>query len=231
VGSWCWHAPLWSNPFLVRPQTWLWFGSQRSVLVGLECVTPAGLLNLPTLRTVGHAMCLFAKLEHIGRLPGGLAVQRRAYQSEVWGPLLNDYPAYADRQLAVAHVRQLLSWIPVSWLAAAGAVYNAALSAGSPPPVCTAAAAVQQARHHFSTHLGWRLGSHTVLLTDLTVAVATRLQTLDAHVAIRQRHALYVCHRHALYVATSTTCFVCVSVTARAPAGCVACNSPSPCCY
>jgi hypothetical protein len=193
VGSWCWHAPLWSNPFLVRPQTWLWFGSQRSVLVGLECVAPAGLLNLPALRTVGHAMCLFAKLEHIGRLPGGLAVQRQAYQREVWGPLLNDYPAYADRQLAVAHVRQLLSWIPVSWLTAAGDVYNAALSAGSPPPVCTAAA-VQQARQHFSTHLGWRLGSQAVLLTELSVAVATRLQTLDAHVAIRQRHALYVQH-------------------------------------
>ena len=38
VGSWCWHAPLWSNPFLVRPQTWLWFGSQRSVLVGFWLV-------------------------------------------------------------------------------------------------------------------------------------------------------------------------------------------------
>jgi hypothetical protein len=33
----------------------------------------------------------------------------------------------------VAHVRQLLSWIPVSWLTGAGDVYNAALSAGSSP--------------------------------------------------------------------------------------------------
>jgi hypothetical protein len=30
-------------------------------------------------------------------------VQRLAYRRDMWGPLLNDYPAYADRQLAVAH--------------------------------------------------------------------------------------------------------------------------------
>jgi len=45
-----------------------------------------------------------------------------------------------------------------------------------------------------SVTFGWQLGSETVLLTDLSVAMATRLQTLDAHVAIQQRHASYVQH-------------------------------------
>eukprot|EP00775_Hariotina_reticulata_P015021 gene15021-biopygen618 len=190
-GSWCWHAPLWSNPFLVRTQTWQWFGKQREVVVGLECEAPAGLLHLPALQTVGQAVCLLIKLQLIDQLPGGLLARRTAYQRDVWGPVLRDYPPYADRFLALAHVRQLLSWIPSPWLTAAVAVYNAAQAAGSHPPACTVDS-IADARQHLSAHLGWKLGSEKVLLADLSVALATRLQTLESHVAIRARHDQYV---------------------------------------
>eukprot|EP00775_Hariotina_reticulata_P001504 gene1504-biopygen2853 len=141
-GSWCWHAPLWSNPFLVRTQTWQWFGKQREVVVGLECEAPAGLLHLPALQTVGQAVCLLIKLQLIDQLP-------------------------------------------------AVAVYNAAQAAGSHPPACTVDS-IADARQHLSAHLGWTLGSEKVLLADLSVALATRLQTLESHVAIRARHDQYV---------------------------------------
>eukprot|EP00775_Hariotina_reticulata_P015073 gene15073-biopygen1047 len=148
-GSWCWHAPLWSNPFLVRTQTWQWFGKQREVVVGLECEAPAGLLHLPALQTVGQAVCLLIKLQLIDQLPGGLPARRTEYQRDVWGPVLRDYPPYADRFLALAHVRQLLSWIPSPWLTAAVAVYNAAQAAGSHPPACTVDS-IADARQHLS---------------------------------------------------------------------------------
>eukprot|EP00775_Hariotina_reticulata_P001478 gene1478-biopygen2816 len=187
--SWCWHAPLWSNPFLVRTQTWQWFGMQRhEVVVGLQCESPVGLLRLPALQTVGQAVCLLIKLQLIDQLPGGLHAQRTAYQRDVWGPVLMDYPPYADRFLALAHVRQLLSWVPPAWLTAAVAVYNAAQAAGSPPPPACTVDSIADARQHLSARLGWKLGSEKVLLADLSVALATRLQTLDSHVAIRARH-------------------------------------------
>eukprot|EP00775_Hariotina_reticulata_P015157 gene15157-biopygen1981 len=69
----------------------------------------------------------------------------------------------------------------------ATAVYNAALSAGQPPPVCTDAS-IQLARDQLSTHLGWLFGTRKVLLAELTVAVATSLQTLRSVVDIQQRH-------------------------------------------
>eukprot|EP00775_Hariotina_reticulata_P015309 gene15309-biopygen4070 len=153
TGSWCWHAPLWSNPFLVRTQTWQWFGMQREVVVGLECEAPAGLLRLPALQTVGQAVCLLINLQLIDQLPGGLPARRTAYQRDVWGPVLMDYPPYADRFLALAHVRQLLSWVPSPWLTAAVAVYNAAQAAGSHPPACTVDS-IADARQHLSAHLG-----------------------------------------------------------------------------
>eukprot|EP00775_Hariotina_reticulata_P015318 gene15318-biopygen5957 len=168
TGSWCWHAPLWSNPFLVRTQTWRWFGMQREVVVGLECEAPAGLLHLPALQTVGQAVCLLIKLQLIDQLPGGLPARRTAYQRHVWGPVLRDYPPYADRFLALAHLR-----LPAH------------------PPACTVDS-IADARQHLSAHLGWKLGSEKVLLADLSVALATRLQTLESHVAIRARHDQYV---------------------------------------
>eukprot|EP00775_Hariotina_reticulata_P015210 gene15210-biopygen2344 len=70
---------------------------------------------------------------------------------------------------------------------ASTAVYNAALSAGQPPPVCTDAS-IQLARDQLSTHLGWLFGTRKVLLAELTVAVATSLQTLRSVVDIQQRH-------------------------------------------
>eukprot|EP00775_Hariotina_reticulata_P015226 gene15226-biopygen2442 len=134
---------------------------------------------------------LIIKLQLIDQLPGGLPARRAAYQRDVWGPVLRDYPPYADRFLALAHVRQLLSWIPSPWLTAAVAVYNAAQAAGSHPPACTVDS-IADARQHLSAHLGWKLGSEKVLLADLSVALATRLQTLESHVAIRARHDQYV---------------------------------------
>jgi hypothetical protein len=178
---------LWSNPFLVRQQTWQWLDNNRQVVVGLECAAPAGLLRLPDLQTVGQAVLLLVNLERLNRLPASLAVRQAAYHRDVWGPLLLHYPPYADRQLAVSHVRLLLSWIPAPWLSAATAVYNAALLAGHPPPVCTDAS-MQLARQQLSTHLGWLFGTHKLLLAELTVAAATKLQSLQSVVEISQRH-------------------------------------------
>jgi len=119
VGDWCYHAPLWSNPLLVRKQAWDWFGAQRQVVVGLEWVAPPGLLNLPRLQTVGQAVLLLAELERVCALPGGLAAQRTAYNRDVLGPWLLDRGPYADKQLALDHVRLLVSWLPAEWVARA----------------------------------------------------------------------------------------------------------------
>ena len=146
----------------MRQQTWQWLDNNRQVVVGLECAAPAGLLRLPDLQTVGQAVLLLVNLERVNSLQGSLAVRQAAYHRDVWGPLLLNYPPYADRQLALSHVRLLLSWIPAPWLTAATAVYNAALSAGQPPPACTDAS-IRLARHHLSTHLGWLFGTRAVL--------------------------------------------------------------------
>jgi hypothetical protein len=49
VAAVCKFAPLWANPSCAVPQQWEWFiwwSALREVVVGLECVVPASLLQL-----------------------------------------------------------------------------------------------------------------------------------------------------------------------------------------
>jgi hypothetical protein len=187
--AWCWYAPLWSNPMLTAQQTWDWFDDQREVSVGLEWMCACGLLRLPRLQTVGEAVWLLSELQRVSALPGGLAARRLAYEREVWHPWLLGRACYADRQLALDHMQQLVAWLPPAWVSAAQAVLREARFGGGSPPVCTVAD-VASVRGLHAPGLGWRLPSGGVLfLSALTVAAATRLQALDATAALSVRHS------------------------------------------
>jgi hypothetical protein len=192
----CWNAPLWANPLFAVPQQWEWYGQARQVVVGLEYVVAPGLLNLPLLQSLGQAVLLLSELERVCSLRG-LTAQRTAYEQQLWWQWFSARPQYADRQLAVQHVQQLLAYVPAAWVAAAKAYLRNAQAAGHSPLVLRVAdaAAVQHARTIICADLGWQQPGTTpgmLRLCELTVALATRLQQLTAHDAIAPRHAAFL---------------------------------------
>ena len=190
-GSWCWHAPLWSNPLAVCSEVWDWFGQQREVAVGLECVVAPGLLSMPRLRSVGEAVWLLHELHRINSLPGGLPARRQAYGREVWGPWLQSQGQYLDRQLAIDHVQHLVDNLPPSWVAAARAELQSCLADGRALPVVDNAS-MGWVRARLCAGLGWKLDENTMVrLAGLTVKLATRLQPLPAHAEISARHSAF----------------------------------------
>jgi len=190
-GMWCHHAPLWSNPLVVKQEMWDWFGQQRQVAVGLECVTP-GLLSLPQLQSVGQLAHIERLLSGLARMhPHDLGALQAGYEIHVW-PLLGRRQQYSTWQQAHADEQRLISYIPPFWLTFLHAELDAQSARAEVPPVVTDAS-LQQSRDMVCGCLGWRLPNGTaVRLQDLTVRQGTQLQVLPAHVAIAPRHASFV---------------------------------------
>jgi hypothetical protein len=188
---WCWCVPLWSNPLLVAREVWQWFGEQREVVVGLECVAP-GLVALPGLQSVGQLVWLARLLEGLRRAPGGAAVLEEAYKLHVWVPMLQRRPQYGTYAAAQRDVQRLLSWVPTTWVRVLQGGLQAAYDAGEAPPGVSAMQ-LRRARERVCGSLGWKLpGGQTVAVGALTVKAATRLQSLAAHAAIAPRQQRFV---------------------------------------
>lgn len=200
VPALCWAAPLWGNPLFTASQSWDWFGQQRGVAVGLECVAPPGLVGLPALRCLGDAVCLRVELERLrdSRDPSLLPV---AYAS-VWRGWLGRREVYAAAlPRALGDVVALLGLVPAAWVAAAQAqapqaapAPQALASVARVPPADVGAACVAACEC-----LGWVVpparpgaASRRVLLASLKVRLATGLQTLPACAAIAERHAVFL---------------------------------------
>ena len=190
-GEWCWHIPLWSNPFIVARQTWDWYGQQRAIAVGMDWVVP-GLTSLPKLQSVGQVVHCLRLLEGLCGMPGGPGVLQEAYKMHVWEPILQRRPPYYNLQRALTDLRQLVSAVPSPWLATVRAEMQACFAVLRPMPAVTAAS-LSAARARLCGNLGWRQPTGSIVcLTALTVQLATRLQCLDAHVAIAPRHATFL---------------------------------------
>ena len=185
---------------VVQRQTWPWFGQQREVAVGADFVVP-DLVDLPGLRCVGQAVWALRLTEavcalHVGRRHVPEGEMQEAYRLHVWEPLLQRRFAFRNRQAALSPLRVLVPCVPAAWVTAARAVEAECLAALRPPPRVTAAT-LEEARERVCADLGWRLpgrrpGGTVVPLAALTVRLATRLQSLDAHAAIAERHAAHL---------------------------------------
>ena len=195
VTALCWAAPLWSNPLLSVAQSWDWQGQQHSVRVGLECVAPLGLLNLPLLQCVGQAVTLLHELQRVC-VSNSLA-SHAAYRMAVHPIYLQSRPGYANKQLAKADLQMLLQLLPRQWCDAACQQLQAALAAGQSVTALmseTSPADIAAVRLTLSAHLGWHVphSDNVVTLQELTVASATRLQQSATLVAIAERHQTFV---------------------------------------
>jgi hypothetical protein len=188
-GDWCYHVPLWSNPTVAQLQQWDWFGQQRQVLVGLEYALP-GLFGLPQLRCVGEAVYWLKIVADLCAAAGDPGAQFEGYRMHVLEPLLQTRLRYQHMQVALTDLQALVAAIPVGWQEAARAVLRA-----QPPlrlPIVTDAL-IASARARVCADLGWRTqAGEAVRPAALTVALATRLQVLDSHLAIADRHRAFV---------------------------------------
>jgi hypothetical protein len=189
-GPWCYHIPLWSNPLVAVEQVWDWFGRQRTVKVGLEFGLP-GLFGLPKLQCVGEGIkwCrlmegIFAMRDHGAR--------DEAYKMHVLEPLLHNRLQYACMQATLRDLQALVAAIPETWKAAARGALAALPPLGH---VVVTADLIATARSRVCADLGWRMSDGDVVRPDsLTVAKATKLQTLDSRVAIATRHVDFDVH-------------------------------------
>jgi hypothetical protein len=188
-GPWCFHIPLWSNPRVVQEQSWEWFGQQRLVKVGLEFALP-GLFGLPRLQCVGEGIKWLRLLEGICAATGDPGAQGEAYNMHIFGPLLQHRFQYTSMHAALTDLRALVAAIPVEWQAASRAALAAVYPLGR---VVVTPALIDAARAHVCADMGWRTADGTVVRPgDLTVAVATKLQSLDSHAAIAVRHGNFL---------------------------------------
>jgi hypothetical protein len=115
-----------------------------------------------------------------------------AYKMHILEPLLQNRHQYVCMQAALRDLHALVAAIPVPWKQAA----RAALAAQPPlGHVVVTAALIAAARSRVCSDLGWHLPDGEVVRPDsLTVAVATKLQSLDSHVAIAARHMQFDLH-------------------------------------
>jgi len=199
VAASCWFAPLWANPLFAVPQQWDWFGGHREVVVGLECVVPASLLHLPKLQCLGQAIILLHNLQRVCAVhqPVATLAAHAQYNAGIWASWLEHRPVYANRHVALQHIQMLLALLPTDWVAAAQQKYAAAQQLGQLQALIVFPNTdIAAARAHLEQYVGWRLrtGStaRALLPLELTVALATRLQCLSAHVAIAERHVAFV---------------------------------------
>lgn len=148
-------------------------------------------LGLPVLQTVGQAVHLSRSLEGLSRPNGDVAMQDEGYRWTLWGPVMQQRSQYARRQDALAVIRRLMHCTPTQWKQAAMVVEDAALSTLQWPRATAASMAAAHARA--CSTLGWHTRDSVVVrMESLTVALATKIQSLDSVVAISARHAALV---------------------------------------
>jgi hypothetical protein len=188
-GSWCYHIPLWPNPVVAQLKDWDWFGQQRGVSVALEFALP-GLFDLPQLQCVGQGVYWLQLLEDIAAAAGDPGAQSAAYQMHILGPLLQNRRRYVGGMHAALHdLRELVLAIPLPWQTACRDVLRARQPLET---VGVTAVQIAAARARVMADMGWRTRDGEVVRpASLTVAVATRLQSLDSHIAIAQRHQAF----------------------------------------
>ena len=199
VAASCWLTPLWANPLFAVTQQWDWFGNQREVVVGLECVVPASLLHLPHLQCLGQAIVLLHKLQHVCAQPqpATTLAQHALYNVGIWAFWLQHRPVYANCHVALQHLQMLIGFLPTDWVAAAEQKFAVAEQLGRLQEICVFSnVETAAARAQLEQQVGWQLctGSFTRALrpADVTVALATRLQRLTSHMAIAQRHVAFL---------------------------------------
>jgi hypothetical protein len=190
-GPWCYHIPLWSNPVVVQLQDWDWFGQQRGVSVALEFALP-GLFGLPELQCVGQGVYWLQLLEDIAAETGDPGSQNEGYRMHILGPLLHNRRRYVGSHgmhAALRDLRELVLAVPLPWQVACRAV----LRARQPlEMIGVTAVQIAVARARVVADMGWRTRDGEVVRpASLTVAVATRLQSLDSHIAIAERHQAF----------------------------------------
>ena len=186
-GPWCYHVPLWCNPLVTQRQQWDWFGQPRQVLVGLEYALP-DLFNLPQLQCVGQAVWCLKVVGDLCAASGDPGAQYEGYRLSVLEPVLQNRLRYRNMQVALSDLTNLVAAIPSDWQEAAWAV----VQANRPRKPAVTPALIAAARAHACSDLGWRTGDGDVVRpADLTVAVATKLQSLDSHRAIAERHRVF----------------------------------------
>jgi hypothetical protein len=188
-GSWCYHIPLWSNPVVAQLQVWDWFGQHRCVSVALEFALP-GLFGLPQLQCVGQGVYWLQLLEDIAAASGDPGAQSVAYEMHILGPLLQNRRRYVGGMHAALHdLRALVLAIPLPWQTACRAVLRARQPLET---VWVTSVQIAAARARVVADMGWRTRDGEVVRpASLTVAIATRLQSLDSHIAIAQRHQAF----------------------------------------
>lgn len=188
-GPWCYHIPLWSNPLVAHREQWDWFGQQRQVMVGLEFVLP-GLSGLGTLQCIGQGVHWLKIVEDLCTITGDPGARDEAYKMLVWEPVLQKRPRYTNMLAAREDLRVLVAAIPSAWQEAARAVLRAR-QMGRLPAVTDAQVAA--AREKVCVGLGWETRDGEVVeLSSLTVALATKCQSLDALSAIADRHDAFI---------------------------------------
>jgi hypothetical protein len=196
-GLWCYHVPLWCN--LHRA------GGGSAAAVGLVWTATAGdggagICPAWFVQSPSAAVCRTSCLVFEGS--GGSvccfwgswgAVRRlQTFWSQCCRtglePVLQNRPRYRNMQAALPDLTDLVAAIPSDWQEAAWTV----LQANRPRKLAVTPALIAAARAHACSDLGWRTRDGGVVrLADLTVAVATKLQSLDSHRAIAERHRVF----------------------------------------
>ncbi len=119
-----------------------------------------------------------------------VGARTEAYRLHVWAPVLQNRPRYADVFLTRDHLRVLVAAIPSAWQDAARAVLRARPSGRLP---AATEAMIAAAREQVCADLGWvTRDGEVVPLQSLTVSLATRCQSLDALLAIADRHTAFI---------------------------------------
>jgi hypothetical protein len=106
--------------------------------------------------------------------------------------LLGGQPQYADCHLAMQHLQQLLAAVPQPWMEEAMQVLQHSVATGARQPTCSAEAKAL-AQRRVTQALGWHAPDGSpVMLGQLTVRAATRLQQAQLQQQMQQRHAAFV---------------------------------------
>jgi hypothetical protein len=137
---------------------------------------------------VGQGVYWLQLLEDIAAETGDPGSQNEGYRMHILGPLLHNRRRYGGghgMHAALRDLRELVLAIPLPWQVACRV-----LRARQPLEVVgVMAVQVSVVKARAVADMGWRTRNGAVVRPAfLTVAVATRLQSLDSHIAIAERH-------------------------------------------
>ena len=169
LGPWCRNAPLWCNPWLIKPPQGHGLPCTGMEQVEVQGDTFQDLAELSTITTIQHALQAHAEL---------LAVHSQAaYEAGVWTFWLKRSPLLRQRDYALDRLTALVGVLAPAWVAACQSAVGPAALGPSPSVVF-----LQQ----LLPRLGWPSGTRRgrfVALTSLTVKEATALQLRPLHQA------------------------------------------------